>query len=105
MPAYEPPSLGSSGWTRDNREVVLAIGRPKHDARRGAGSRPVEEEVGEPTRSETDPVRVLLGQYGRARSPIRAPEGIHYFHVRVTELQREAQPAGIYVLREDRLGN
>src|SRR5882762_8121133 len=27
------------------------------------------------------PVRVILGRYGRASSPIRAPEGINYFHV------------------------
>jgi redox-sensitive bicupin YhaK (pirin superfamily) len=34
------------------------------------------------------PVRVLLGQYGSARSVIRAPEGIHYFHVRLSDRQR-----------------
>jgi redox-sensitive bicupin YhaK (pirin superfamily) len=30
------------------------------------------------------PVRVILGHYGRASSPIRAPAGIDYFHVRLT---------------------
>jgi redox-sensitive bicupin YhaK (pirin superfamily) len=34
------------------------------------------------------PVRVVLGQYGRARSQIRAPQDINYFHVRLTEGQR-----------------
>ncbi len=33
------------------------------------------------------PVRVLLGQYGAARSAIRAPEGIHYFHVQLVDGQ------------------
>jgi redox-sensitive bicupin YhaK (pirin superfamily) len=31
------------------------------------------------------PVRVILGRYGRARSVIRAPEGIDYFHVRLKD--------------------
>ena len=34
------------------------------------------------------PVRVVLGQYGRARSAIRAPEGINYFHVRLEDGER-----------------
>ena len=34
------------------------------------------------------PVRVVLGQYGRARSRIRAPQGINYFHVRLGDGQR-----------------
>ena len=34
------------------------------------------------------PVRVVLGQYGSARSPIRAPQGINYFHVRLADGQR-----------------
>jgi redox-sensitive bicupin YhaK (pirin superfamily) len=34
------------------------------------------------------PVRVVLGQYGRARSPIRAPQGINYLHVRLEDGQR-----------------
>ncbi len=42
------------------------------------------------------PVRVLLGRYGRASSPIRAPEGINYFHVRLKdgEKWRYVPPAG-----------
>ncbi|MBD9434770.1 pirin family protein [Pseudoxanthomonas sp. PXM03] len=31
------------------------------------------------------PVTVVLGQYGQARSPIRAPENINYFHVRLED--------------------
>jgi redox-sensitive bicupin YhaK (pirin superfamily) len=34
------------------------------------------------------PVRVVLGQYGSARSPIRAPQGINYFHVRLKDGER-----------------
>ncbi len=34
------------------------------------------------------PVRVILGQHGLARSPIRAPEGINYFHVRLKDGQQ-----------------
>jgi redox-sensitive bicupin YhaK (pirin superfamily) len=34
------------------------------------------------------PVRVVLGEYGRARSPIIAPQGINYFHVRLEDGQR-----------------
>jgi redox-sensitive bicupin YhaK (pirin superfamily) len=37
---------------------------------------------------EEGPVRVILGRFGRARSPIRAPEGINYFHVRLNDGQR-----------------
>jgi redox-sensitive bicupin YhaK (pirin superfamily) len=37
---------------------------------------------------EDGPVRVILGRYGRARSPIRAPAGINYFHVRLKEGER-----------------
>ena len=42
------------------------------------------------------PVRVILGSYGHARSPIRAPDGINYFHVRLKdgERWRYAPPAG-----------
>lgn len=34
------------------------------------------------------PVRVVLGQYGHARSPIRAPQGINYLHVRLEDGER-----------------
>ncbi len=37
---------------------------------------------------EEGPVRVVLGRLGAARSPIRAPEGINYFHVRLNDGQR-----------------
>jgi len=37
---------------------------------------------------EVGPVRVILGRLGPARSPIRAPEGINYFHVRLNDGQR-----------------
>jgi len=42
------------------------------------------------------PVRVILGHYGRAHSPIRAPEGINYFHVQLKNGQRwkYVPPAG-----------
>jgi redox-sensitive bicupin YhaK (pirin superfamily) len=37
---------------------------------------------------EDGPVRVILGRYGRASSPIRAPAGINYLHVRLKDGQR-----------------
>ena len=37
---------------------------------------------------EDGPARVILGRYGRARSPIRAPAGINYLHVRLKDRQR-----------------
>jgi len=45
---------------------------------------------------EDGPVRVLLGRYGRASSPIRAPKGINYFHVRLKdgEKWRYVPPVG-----------
>jgi len=45
---------------------------------------------------EDGPVRVVLGRYGRAASPIRAPEGLNYFHVRLSdgERWRYVPPAG-----------
>jgi len=42
---------------------------------------------------EDGSVRVILGQYGNARSPIRAPSGINYLHVRLKDGERwEYQP-------------
>jgi redox-sensitive bicupin YhaK (pirin superfamily) len=39
------------------------------------------------------PVRVILGSYGKAKSPIRAPSGINYLHVRLKDGERwEYQP-------------
>ena len=45
---------------------------------------------------EDGPVRVILGSHGRARSVIRAPEGIDYSHVRLKdgETWRYVPPAG-----------
>jgi redox-sensitive bicupin YhaK (pirin superfamily) len=37
---------------------------------------------------EDGPVRVILGNSGQARSAIRAPAGINYFHVRLKDGQR-----------------
>lgn len=37
---------------------------------------------------EHGPARVILGRYGRAVSPIRAPAGINYLHVRLQDGQR-----------------
>src|SRR5437899_8574758 len=37
---------------------------------------------------EEGPVRVILGRYGQARSAIRAPAGINYFHVRLKHGER-----------------
>jgi redox-sensitive bicupin YhaK (pirin superfamily) len=48
---------------------------------------------------EDGPVRVILGQFGQARSRIRAPAGINYFHVRLRDGQhwRYAPPEGHHV--------
>jgi len=45
---------------------------------------------------EDGPVRVILGRFGHASSPIRAFAGINYFHVRLEDGQRwrYAPPAG-----------
>jgi redox-sensitive bicupin YhaK (pirin superfamily) len=42
------------------------------------------------------PVRVVLGEYGRARSAIRAPRGINYFHVHLKDQEEwtYTPPAG-----------
>jgi redox-sensitive bicupin YhaK (pirin superfamily) len=58
---------------------------------------PPESQYISPDAVEQDgPVRVVLGRYGRAASPIRASEGINYFHVRLKDGQwwRYAPPAG-----------
>lgn len=40
------------------------------------------------------PVRVVLGRYGKARSPVRAPAGVNYLDVRLKDGERwEYQPA------------
>lgn len=57
---------------------------------------PAESQYIAPAQVQDDgPVRVL-GRYGRASSPIHAPAGIHYFHVRLAheERWRYEPPAG-----------
>ncbi len=40
------------------------------------------------------PVRVILGRYGNAKSPVRAPAGVNYLDVRLKDGERwEYQPA------------
>jgi redox-sensitive bicupin YhaK (pirin superfamily) len=52
-------------------------------------SAPPESQYISPDAVEEDgPVRVILGSYGQAGSPIRAPAGINYFHVRLKDGQR-----------------
>ena len=60
-------------------------------------SAPAESQYIAPESVQQDgPMRVVLGEYGRARSAIRAPAGINYFHVRLKdgERWRYAPPAG-----------
>jgi|SRR5882672_295705 len=59
-------------------------------------SRPESQYVPAAAVEQDGPVRVLLGQYGRARSPIRAPQDINYFHVRLKDGQhwRYTPPRG-----------
>ena len=50
---------------------------------------PPESQYVDPDAVQEDgPVRVILGRYGQARSAIRAPAGINYFHVRLQDGQR-----------------
>jgi redox-sensitive bicupin YhaK (pirin superfamily) len=49
---------------------------------------PESQYISPDTVQEDGPVRVILGRYGRASSPIRAPAGINYFHVRLKAGQR-----------------
>lgn len=52
-------------------------------------SAPPESQYIPPSEVQEDgPVRVILGRHGSARSPIRAPEGIDYFHVRLNDGER-----------------
>lgn len=58
---------------------------------------PAEGQYVPPGEVESDgPVTVVLGRYGQARSPIRAPENINYFHVRLRpgEAWRYQPPQG-----------
>ena len=57
---------------------------------------PAESQYISPSQVQRDgPVRVILGRHGPATSDIRAPEGIHYFHVQLSagESWRYVPPA------------
>jgi redox-sensitive bicupin YhaK (pirin superfamily) len=66
------------------RAFQLWVALPAAEENSGPESQYVPAEAVE----HDGPVRVVLGQYGRARSPIRAPQGINYFHVRLEDGQR-----------------
>jgi redox-sensitive bicupin YhaK (pirin superfamily) len=51
-------------------------------------ARPESQYVPADAVQEEGPVRVILGSYGPARSPIRTSAGINYFHVRLKGGQR-----------------
>lgn len=54
----------------------------------------VDEAVAPQAVEEEGPARVILGQFGRARSPIRtAPAGINLLHVRLKDRERWRYPA------------
>jgi redox-sensitive bicupin YhaK (pirin superfamily) len=58
---------------------------------------PAESQYISPEEVEQEgPVRVILGEHGGARSRIRAPQGMNYFHVRLKdgEAWRYVPPAG-----------
>ena len=58
---------------------------------------PAESQYISPSQVQRDgPVRVILGRHGSATSDIRAPQGIHYFHVQLSagESWRYVPPAG-----------
>jgi redox-sensitive bicupin YhaK (pirin superfamily) len=50
---------------------------------------PAESQYISPDEVQTEgPARVILGRYGRAVSPIRAPKGINYLHVNLKDGER-----------------
>ena len=49
---------------------------------------PESQYIGPDAVQEDGPVRVILGRYGHARSTVRAPAGINYFHVRLKDGER-----------------
>jgi redox-sensitive bicupin YhaK (pirin superfamily) len=51
-------------------------------------SQPESQYISPQEVQEHGPVRVILGRLGRARSVIRAPEGIDYFHIRLNDGER-----------------
>ena len=66
------------------RAFQLWVALPAAEENSGPESQYVPAEAVE----HDGPVRVVLGQYGRARSPIRAPQGINYLHVRLEDGER-----------------
>jgi len=66
------------------RAFQLWVALPAAEENSGPESQYVPAEAVE----HDGPVRVVLGQYGRARSPIRAPEGINYLHIRLKDGER-----------------
>jgi redox-sensitive bicupin YhaK (pirin superfamily) len=66
------------------RGLQLWVALPSSDE-----NAPPESQYIDPDAVQEDgPVRVILGRYGQARSAIRAPAGINYFHVRLKNGQR-----------------
>jgi redox-sensitive bicupin YhaK (pirin superfamily) len=66
------------------RAFQLWIALPESDE-----NAPPESQYIEPDAVQAaGPARVILGHYGRASSPIRAPAGINYLHVRLSAGQR-----------------
>ena len=63
------------------RFFQLWVALPERDELSPAESHYIPSEAVE----QHGPVRVILGQHGLARSPIRAPDGINYFHVRLKD--------------------
>ena len=51
-------------------------------------STPESQYISAESVEQDGPVRVVLGRHGSARSKIRAPDGINYFHVRLEDGQR-----------------
>jgi redox-sensitive bicupin YhaK (pirin superfamily) len=73
-PALGEPLRGFQLW--------VALPAPEENA-------PPESQYIAPDAVQQDgPVRVILGRHGQARSAIRAPAGINYFHVRLKDGQR-----------------
>ena len=63
------------------RVFQLWVALPEHEELSPPESQYIPAEAVE----QEGPVRVILGQHGLARSPIRAPDGMNYFHVRLKD--------------------
>ncbi len=66
------------------RGFQLWVALPSSDENAAPESQYIDPDAGQ----EDGPVRVILGRYGQARSAIRAPAGINYFHVRLKNGER-----------------